>query len=276
MDLSVVVVNWNSGDHLARLLTSLAPLATELHQILVVDNNSRDQSWKAAESDQAAELLRLERNSGFAAAANNAIERAQSRFILLLNPDIEIIPDSVRNLYNRIVEEESSAIVCGPLIGHNGQAQQQFQLRPLPTGWTVFKDVLFLDELFGLFGSRSSSGFESSPREVEQPAAAFWLLRKAAWTELAGFDENFYPAWFEDVDFCKRLSQTRWRIIFYSDCMVRHAGGASLAHLGRRDFYRVFYTNLLRYLRKHHVFSYPLLWFPVKFGMAVRSWRASN
>ena len=125
MNLSVVVVNWNSGEHLTRLLTSLASLTTSLDQVLVVDNNSSDQSWREADSDAATDLLRLDSNAGFGAAANIGIKKSESEFILLLNPDIEVQPESISRLYSRIVQQAGAAIVCGPLIGLSGQSQRE-------------------------------------------------------------------------------------------------------------------------------------------------------
>ena len=99
VELSAVIVNWNSGPYLGRLLDSLQPLAGELGAVLVLDNASRDSSPRAAQERPWAQLSRFERNRGFAAAANAGIRDAPTEFILLLNPDIEVDPDSVRALY---------------------------------------------------------------------------------------------------------------------------------------------------------------------------------
>ena len=96
------------------------------------------------------------------------------------------------------------------------------------------------------------------------------MIRRQAWDELGGFDERFWPAWFEDVDFCKRLQLSRWRILFDANAGAVHIGGVSVDRLGRRRFTRVFYRNLLRYLRKHHPLSFPFLWLPVQMGSLFR------
>ena len=273
MDLSVVIVNWNSGDHLGRLLDSLAPLQEELRETWVVDNASRDSSLDGFQSYSEVRILALTENLGFAGAANEAISRCRSTFILLLNPDIQIIPESVSRLYQEMVSRPRAGIVCGSLRDPEGKSQSGFQIRPLPTWKNVLSDVLFIDELRQwIFGNSRPSPSCDQPQKLvsEQPAAAAWLLRKEAWGELGGFDARFYPAWFEDVDFCRRLQDSDWEVFHFPHLPLIHQGGLALEHLSYSNFVAIFYKNLLRYLKKHHPRSYPMLWLPVQSGMWVR------
>jgi len=275
MDLGVVIVNWNSGEHLARLLSSLQPLFPELQSVIVIDNSSGDESPKAVSRFPAVILHRFPENRGFAAAANEGIAQSKSKYVLLLNPDVQVQPGAVRELYRRIEENRAIAIACGKLVNPDGSSQERFQLRPLPGFWGVLADALFLDELVKPLARRSDSRQnEASPGlsgvRVEQPAAACWLLRKEAWAELGGFDESFVPAWFEDVDFCKRLQASRWEIRWFPDLEFSHRGGVSLDTLKYSQFIRSYYRNLLLYLRKHHPFWRPFLWLPVMAGSRIR------
>ncbi len=268
MELSAVIVNWNSGPYLGRLLDSLQPLAGELGAVLVLDNASRDSSPRAAQDRPWAQLRRFERNRGFAAAANAGIRDAPTEFILLLNPDIEVDPDSVRALYESLRDRTRCAIACGALVDGERRSQARFQIRRLPTIRSVLSDCLFFDEIAGLFSRPLQA--EPAGGAVEQPAAAFWLLRKEAWREIGGFDESFVPAWFEDVDFCARLARQGWRMEYFPQWSAVHRGGLSLDVLGYRSFVRIYYRNLLRYWRKHHPASLPLVWLPVKLGVWLR------
>lgn len=273
MDLSVVIVNWNSGDHLGRLLDSLSPLQEELRETWVVDNASRDSSLEGFENHPTVRILALTENLGFAGAANEAISRSDSSFILLLNPDIQIIPESLNQLYQEMVSRPRAGIVCGSLRDLEGKPQSGFQIRPLPTWRNVLSDVLFIDELKEwVFGnSRPCPSYDQTQKLVsEQPAAAAWLLRKEAWEELGGFDTRFYPAWFEDVDFCRRMQDSDWEVFYFPHLPLIHQGGLALEHLSYPTFAGIFYKNLLRYLKKHHPHSYPMLWLPVQSGMWVR------
>ena len=283
MDLSAVIVNWNSGRHLGRLLDTLEILGEDLADVLVVDNTSTDQSPDAVAEFPRVRLLRMEGNLGFAGAANRGIARTNTRLVLLLNPDLELNPDGVRSLYGEMGRRPTAAIVSGELTDREGIPQTDFQIRPLPTGWSVIRDVLFLDELIrglakpfrpsgaGIFPSADSIDSNAQAVEVEQPAAAFWLLRKDAWEAVGGFDEQFQPAWFEDVDFCKRVREARWQIFHFPNCSAgTHQGGLALDRLGYHRFVGIYYRNLLRYLKKHHRTSYPLLWPAVQMGSWIR------
>ncbi len=268
MDLSAVIVNWNSGPFLGRLLDSLEPLAEELTAVLVIDNASEDSSFSIVQDRPWVCLRRFERNRGFAAAANEGIRRAESEAILLLNPDVEVVADSVRGLLEELTSRPRTAIVCGALLGRDREPQTRFQIRRLPTLGSVLSDSLFLDELVQALRGRPDS--EPTAGAVEQPAAAYWLLRRQAWQEIGGFDERFAPAWFEDVDFCKRLASRDWRVEYFPQWPAIHRGGIALDVLGYRKFVRIYYRNLLRYWRKHHPATFPLVWLPVKLGVLLR------
>ena len=283
MDLSAVIVNWNSGRHLGRLLGSLEVLGEDLAEVLVVDNTSTDQSPEAAAEFPRVLLLRMEGNLGFAGAANRGIALTNTRLVLLLNPDLELNREGVRSLYQEMDRRPTAAIVSGELTDREGFPQTDFQIRRLPTGWSVIRDALFLDELLrgvaklfrpsraGLLSSSASIDSNARAVEVEQPAAAFWLLRKEAWEAVAGFDEQFQPAWFEDVDFCKRVRAAQWQIFHFSGYSAGvHHGGLALDRLGYQRFVGIYYRNLLRYLKKHHRTGYPLLWPTVQLGSWVR------
>lgn len=279
MDLSIVIVNWNSGSYLLHLLESLESLRDEVVKILVVDNGSTDSSQFAASGDKTVELRQFQDNQGFARAANLGIGATDSQYVLLLNPDIRILPETVRRLSEEMEKSPRLGIACGALIGESGEPQESFQLRSLPTITSVLMETLFIDEVLHFFkrsGEASQLTLQREPFEVEQPAAAFWLMRRDAWKEIGGFDENFFPAWFEDVDFCKRLSATSWKIVCFPQWSTIHRGGLSLQHLSYERFLEVYYSNLLKYWKKHHRWSLPLIWLPVRFGILMRKSLAHN
>lgn len=277
MNAAVLIINWNSGPHLRRLVDSLSPIAADLRETLILDNGSGDESCRELSDNHFFELEELGRNLGFAAAANRGIERLDADWIFLLNPDLVADPVSLRRLYGQALEAQGCAIVCGPLLDAEGRSwQADFQNRNLPTPWSVLKDALFLDELFSLFGAKSPAPeVLDRPFEIEQPAAAYWLLRRRAWLEVGKFDEMYYPAWFEDVDLCRRLRETGWKIRCFPDCPMCHVGGISVKPLGRREFTRIYYRNLERYLRKHHSRSALFLRPAVRLGSRIRQGLAS-
>ena len=248
-------------------------------KIVVVDNGSTDSSESAASGDTALDLRRFQDNQGFARAANIGIGETNSPYVLLLNPDIRILPETVRRLCEEMERRPQLGIACGALIDEKGESQKSFQIRSFPTFSSVIMDALFIDEVLRFFQRLHSVSHvtqQSEASEVEQPAAAFWLMRRDGWEQIGGFDESFYPAWFEDVDFCKRLVAAGWKIMFFPQWRVIHRGGVSLQHLSYNRFINIYYSNLLKYWKKHHRRSFPLIWLPVRFGILVRRLLARN
>ncbi len=271
MNLSVVIVNWNAVSHLTQCLDSVVSLTKDIDKIVVVDNHSSDASCERAREYSSLYLIENQVNRGFGSAANQGISKTQSRFILLTNSDTLVSQDSVRRLYKVMSKNPNSAIACGSLIGCDGLPQTSFQFRRLPTFFSVLFDVLGLRKLIMLCCKEKLVPLKSGVLSSSiQPAAAYWMLRRRSWEELKGFDPRFWPAWFEDVDFCKRLESTKWQVLYCVDAPACHKGGTSLQRLGHRRFVKIFYANLKQYLRKHHPYSLALLWLPIQFGSLVR------
>lgn len=276
MNLSVVVVNWNSSKYLLQLMASFQELAGRLDRIVIVDNASSDFPDSIQNQYQNLVVERLDSNVGFAAAANRGIGLSNSQFVMLVNPDIQLNGLALDRLLAAVSEDPQTAIGCAELTGPDGKSQTRFQIRRLPAAFSVLSDALFLDEVKSFFFGNPGVEWNRNPFEedsgieVEQPAAAFWLLRKEAWESVGGFDEKFYPAWWEDVDFCKRLIDQGWKIRLFPGFKVKHHGGVSLEKLEYSEFIRIYYNNLLLYWRKHHRRSYPFIWCPVKVGLILR------
>src|SRR6185295_2582221 len=111
--------------------------------------------------------------------------------------------------------------------------------RQLPTATSLIRENLGL-------AKRPQLGTTNDPYEVEQPAAAALLVRRSAYEEVGGFDSRFYPAWYEDVDFCKRMKAAGWRIYFDPTAQFTHEGGYSAKALGKSAFATAYYRNQLR------------------------------
>jgi GT2 family glycosyltransferase len=138
MDLTAVVINWNSGGYLGRLLDCLADPALHGLEIIVVDNHSSDDSLACLSAHSQVQLFRFPANRGFAGAANEGIRRARNPLVLLLNPDIRFEAPSLLELYQRAMDHPEAAILCGALQGEDGKPQSDFQIRPLPRPWLMF------------------------------------------------------------------------------------------------------------------------------------------
>lgn len=254
--ISVVIVNWNSGPFLERCVLSLLKYAEDA-EIIIVDNASSDSSLDFATRSQVPlVILRNEENLGFAAGSNLGWRKSSGEKILFLNPDTESRSGAVSALAHSMLTDSKIWAAAGKLVSPSGQHQQGFNVLAFPTLASVAADLLLLEELWPsnpwTRRYRMSGWDHSSAREVDQPAAACLMVRRRALERLNGFDENFRPAWFEDVDLCRRIHDNGGRILFEPASEFQHHGGSSLKHLAREEFLRLFHTNQLLYFHKHH------------------------
>ncbi len=249
---SIVIVTFNSAAHIEPCLQSLAQPGWER---IVVDNASFDDTVARAQKTTGTKVVANQENRGFAAAANQGAYAGQGPLLLFLNPDVTADPGALEALA-RAAQPPEIAAVGGRLLNSDGSTQAGFVVRRLPTLLTALAEVLLLNRL--LPGNPWNRRYRclgmnlDIPALIEQPAGACLLVKRWAWETLGGFDERFYPLWYEDVDFCRRLRSRGWGIAYQPEAHFRHAGGHSLASMqpGKQQLY--WYQNLLRYFRKHH------------------------
>ena len=233
---TAAIINWNSGRWLLACIESLLATSSDV-EIVVVDNASEDDSLEPAlRFRDHVDFIRNSVNRGFGAGVNQVFAATSTSYVLVLNPDIRVTTGAVAYL-----EEFLNAHPRAGAVG--GYVNEKYLPRHLPTPGALVRQNLGL-----------ASKPEPRPREtsaVEQPAAAALLIRRDAYDEIGGFDEQFYPAWYEDVDFCRRLKAANWEIYFAPQAEFLHEGGYSAKALGRDAFAQAYYRNQLRYARKH-------------------------
>ncbi|HEX7705297.1 MAG TPA: glycosyltransferase family 2 protein [Thermoanaerobaculia bacterium] len=287
IDLSILIVTWNSERWIDRCLRSL-PLACDglVYEVLVHDNASSDSTLAIARThvpddssaDRVEEPLRLiasETNAGFAGGINRSFHESRGRYVLLLNPDCEPAPEAVTRLYEFLETHPAVAGAAPLLIDDDGTVQREFQLRRLPTLRTLASEVLLLDKVFPTSRAMARHRYRDADlneaQPIEQPAAAALLLRREVFEEVGPFDEQFSPAWFEDVDYCQRLMKLRRETWVVPASRVGHHGGASLEHMEFAHFAGIWYGNMWRYAKKwlRPAEAETLRWIIV-FGMMLR------
>lgn len=249
---SIVIVTFNSGAHIHSCLRSLEESGWER---IVVDNGSDDATVERARSVPGVLVLANPDNRGFATAVRQGVRAAEGELLLLLNPDVAAEPGAVPALAEA-VEPEGVAAAGGRLLNPDGSTQVGFALRRFPTVATALAELLLLNRVFPENPwnryYRCLDLDHGQPGPVEQPAGACLLVKRRAWEDVGGLDEEFFPLWFEDVDFCRRLCARGWRIVYEPRARFWHAGGHSLSSLERAEQQLHWYRNLLRYFRKHH------------------------
>jgi len=251
--ISIVIVNWNSGLLLEKCVRSLMRHAAGC-EILVVDNASTDSSLHfLREISEGVNLLQNLSNVGYAAANNLGWRAAKGETVLFLNPDIECFPESVSCLEKTLTADRGVWAAGGRVVAADGKPQTEFNVRAFPNLYTLAAEMLFVNRVRSLIQWSHALRAEAEiATDVDQPAAACLMVTRSALETLAGFDEAFYPAWFEDVDFCRRIRGHGGRILYQPAARFLHHGGYSLQNMSRRSFLEIFHRNQIRYFRKHH------------------------
>jgi GT2 family glycosyltransferase len=244
----VVIVTYNSAEMIDRCLESCADLP-----VVVVDNASRDATCELVRRNSSVTLIANPRNSGFAAAVNQGVLALDTPLILLLNPDTEL-RTSITELETACLKD-GTGLAAGQLTDQQGHAQRGFTLRRFPNASTLICEVLGVNRLVALNPwNRSYRCLDldlTRPVEAEQPPGAFLMFRREVWQRLGGFDTQFYPLWFEDVDFCKRARDLGLKIQYVPGVTAIHQGGHSIAGLDWQCREVYWYVSLLKYASKH-------------------------
>lgn len=246
-DVSVVIVTYQSAGVIGRCAASCLGTARE---VIVVDNASQDGTAEVVRGQAGVTLIANGENRGFAGGVNQGVKAAGSDVILLLNPDAELVGglDALREAALRY------GAAAGRLVDESGAYQKGFGVRRLPTPVSLSLEVLGVNRLFPRNRwnrrYRCLDEAENEARLVEQPAGAFLAFRREIWEQLGGFDERFHPAWFEDVDFCKRLLDNGFSIRYEPAASARHEGGHAARQLDWSTRERYWYGSLLKYAGK--------------------------
>jgi len=243
MKAAIVIVTYNSDEEIK---ACLAACRSQAKTVVVVDNASRDGSAKFA-------TIANPTNLGFAAAVNQGFRITQEPLVLVLNPDCRI-EGSLAGM-TALFDDPQIGAAGGLLLHPDGSPQTGFTIRRFPTLANQIFEMAGLNRVCASNplnrGYRALDLDLSQEQDVDQPAGAFLMIRRSAWEQLGGFDEKFYPVWFEDVDFCYRLRQAGWRIRYTPLARATHIGGHSVNKLSWRCKQMHWYDSLLKYAKKH-------------------------
>lgn len=256
MKLAALVITHNSEQCIGACLEACLRFREEFPAgILVIDNASTDSTCTVAEAAGAVQLIRNSVNRGFAGAVNQGFRAlAGADAVLVLNPDVEIL--SPPSMLARALEEDPHCGAAGGLlVSPDGTPQRGFAIRRLPGAAALAFEALGINRLWPSNPvNRRYRALDlplEQPAGAVQPAGACLLVRREAWVQASGFDEGFYPVWFEDVDFIRRLLDAGWRTCYVPDFRSVHGGGHSVLRLGWEQRQLYWYSSLLRYVSRH-------------------------
>jgi hypothetical protein len=221
--------------------------------IVVVDNASTDHTCEEVER-RGVRLIANPDNRGFAAAVNQGIRALDTPMVLLLNPDALL--ETNLDALIECCRQPGIAGAGGKLVDANGRPQTGFAVRSLPSPAALICEVLLVNRLWPgnpINWHYRCLGFDFAvPSEVEQPAGAFLMIRRDVWEQLQGFDEQFRPLWFEDVDYCWRAKETGYRMRYTPGAVAKHTGAHSIVKISLENRQLYWYRSLLGFAAKHY------------------------
>lgn len=235
--LSIVIVSFNTRDVTRECLKKVFEYGAGLEmEVIVVDNASRDDSAAmiAAEFPQAT-LLCTERNLGFAGGNNVGIREARGRYLLLLNSDAYLFPDTLSATIRAMEENPSWGILGVKLVGTDGGLQPS--ARMLPSPWTKFLVISGIAQKYRhsprLGGPDYSWWDHATEKVVGWVPGAYFLVRREVFDAIGLLNEERYFLYFEEIEFCLKSARAGWPVVFYPHAQCTHLGGQSSESTGK-------------------------------------------
>jgi N-acetylglucosaminyl-diphospho-decaprenol L-rhamnosyltransferase len=235
--LSILIVNFNGKHLLGPCLDSIREYVSAPHEVIVVDNASTDGSVDFIKANYPdVRVVASPLNIGFAAGNNLAANEASGRYFLMLNSDT-VICSSIDPLIALMdARRDAGALGCR-LVYENGRQQESVGYLPsswsLPLSWTPLARLCWWPAtLSGTVGADSTL-YEQQCAAVGWVSGAFILTRADVWQQMIGLDEKYFM-YMEDADFCRRLHDAGFKILYSAACQVIHLEGAGRPWIGER------------------------------------------
>jgi O-antigen biosynthesis protein len=242
---SVVVLSYNSAGYLEPCIRSLLVQDWTPLEILIVDNSSRDASAEVARAvieklDRRIKLLPLERNLGCAGGNNAGWKACSGIFVVFLNPDTTCEPGFVRGLIEPMLRHSRVAVTGAKIYIPDTRRLQHAGGITLPNGMTRHAG----------FGIEDDGQFNEE-RSVDYVTGAGFAVRRSVLEELGGFDEDYFPAYFEENDLCTRARARGYSVLYSPAAVMYHHESVSLGQ-NSSNFRRLYQRMRIRYLLKNY------------------------
>jgi GT2 family glycosyltransferase len=263
VDLSIILLVWRDRAYLRACLESLLRARQDLAlEIVLVENGIALHETEYALSEFDGKTLALQKihnakNRGVAPARNQGLHAARGRYLMLLDVDTQVTQDALATLA-RFMDANPRVGLAGPRL-QDADGNLQLTCRKLPTVWskilrrvpTRWAREQLADEMLGAYDHRV-------PRAVDYVIGACQMLRRAAFEEIGSLDERFFYGP-EDVDYCMRMWQHGWRVMYVPDAVVTHTEQrltqrrmfSKLSLIHARDLMRFFAKHKYLFTRPH-------------------------
>jgi GT2 family glycosyltransferase len=254
VDISFIIVNWNTRDILMDCLGSIYKTVTDIEwEIYVVDNNSTDGSQAEVKKRfPEVKLIENETNTGFAHANNQALSIMHGKFAVLLNSDAVLKEDSIKKLLAFMTGNPSVGIAGVQLLNNDGSRQNSIDNFP-STETEIFNKSILRLFFPGKYPSKNMS--YKNPIEVNSVIGACMIVRKEAMDDVGVLDEDYF-IFLEETDWCFRMNKKGWKVYHVPDAEVFHLSGHSKKRTPWRSQIE-YYISLYKFFRKNRApFSY--------------------
>lgn len=235
MELSIIVTNYGNPELLRLCLDSIKKCASDVeHELIVADSETKeDTEMMMRESFPDVKFFPDEKNIGFMACAEKGIKHCTGKYILIMNGDIIVTPDSIQKMMETIKNDRTIGMIGPKLLSFNGKLQDSCFRFYQPV--TIVYRRTFLGKL--PFGKKHLDWFIMKDYDHKDPKEVDWLMgsvlmisREAL--EKVGFMDKRYFMYFEDVDWCRRFWENGFRVIYYPLASMHHYHGKGSAKGG--------------------------------------------
>jgi len=257
MDLSIIIVNWNVSNLLRQCLKSIFLFVRDIDfEVIVIDNNSYDGSIQMLNSltfeHNNLQVIFNKENAGFSKANNQGLAMARGKYVLFMNPDMEMVENTPLKLL-RYMEDSPTVAACACQLQYgDGHRQPNIKRDPklLSQIWILYKLHHFLKPWF--LKKYLAKDFDyTREQEVEQIMGAFVFIRREIIKKIGGWSEDYF-IWWEDLDLCKQLRKMGEKIMYLPDTRVIHYESRSFNQQMSLIKQKRFNRGLLIYFKKYH------------------------
>jgi len=254
MDVSIIIVNWNTKGLLRDCLESVYAHAGDVdYEVIVIDNASADGSADMVRNNfKQAVLIENQDNRGFARANDQGMVVARGRYVLLLNSDTVVLENAIVNTVRFADANPQVAVVGCQVLNPDGTIQQTCFMFP-----SILNMVLsssYLSKFFPqsrFFGRERMTWWDrSDTRQVDVVTGCFMLVRRKAIEQVGVMDERFFM-YCEETDWCYRFRKNGWKVMFAPVGQIIHLGGQSTAKDPVAMLVQL-RLSILKFIRKHH------------------------
>ncbi|WP_199624230.1 glycosyltransferase family 2 protein [Paenibacillus alkalitolerans] len=255
MDLSIIIVNYNTRQLTLDCISSLLQSETSYkYEIVLVDNGSSDGSVNAVRSQfPSVNIIVNTENVGFSKANNQGIQRATGRYVLLLNSDTVVEPSTLSAMIDFMDRNPDVGTSGCKLVLPDGTLDEACK-RGFPTPLASFYYAFGFSRRFPNEPKYNQYKLSHlNPNEVHEVdclVGAFMIVRREVIQQIGGLDENFFM-YGEDIDWCYRIKEAGWKVVYYPKTTVIHYKGASSRRKPLKIIYE-FHRAMVLFHRKHY------------------------